>query len=104
MVPGPMDWYKADGLTPYSYEELPSTRALTGESVPETEIFVRNEQCPAGIWISVQANPLRNKAGEIHGSVVTFRDVTTEEAGGRSNPHVDECRRTDGRRHHHHGQ
>ena len=69
-------WFHADGITPYCYEELPATLALTGKAVPETEIFVHNEQCPAGIWIAVQANPLPNPAGEIRGSVVIFRDVT----------------------------
>ena len=68
--------YKSDGITPYSHEELPSTRALSGETVPETEIYLRNEQSPSGIWISVRANPLRNETGEIHGSVLVFHDVT----------------------------
>jgi PAS domain S-box-containing protein len=68
--------YKPDGITPYPLEELPDARALSGEIVSETEIFICNEQCPAGIWVSVQANPLRNKEGEIRGSVVVFHDVT----------------------------
>jgi phosphoserine phosphatase RsbU/P len=69
-------WYKSDGLTAYTYEELPHTRALAGEAVPETDVFIRNEQCPTGVWIAVRANPLLNKAGEISGSVVAFRDIT----------------------------
>jgi sigma-B regulation protein RsbU (phosphoserine phosphatase) len=68
--------FKSDGLTPYRSEELPNARALAGETVSETEIFIRNEQCPSGIWISVQANPLRNEAGEIRGSIVVFHDAT----------------------------
>ena len=69
-------WFRTDGTTPYSYQDLPATRALAGESFPETEIFVRNEQRPAGIWIAVQANPLPNNAGEICGSVVVLQDIT----------------------------
>jgi len=69
-------WYKSDGLTRYSFEELPPTLAVTGRTISETEVFIRNEQCPNGIWIALQANPLLNKAGEIHGSVVAFRDIT----------------------------
>jgi sigma-B regulation protein RsbU (phosphoserine phosphatase) len=68
--------HKPDGLTPYQPEELPDARALAGETVPATEIFIRNERCPLGIWISVQASPLRNEAGEIRGSVVVFHDAT----------------------------
>jgi PAS domain S-box-containing protein len=66
---------KPDGITPYPIEELPHARALAGETLSETELFMRCEQS-AGIWISVQANPLKNEAGEILGSVVVFRDVT----------------------------
>ena len=70
------DWHKSDGLTPFRYEELPHTRAAAGEVVAEMDVFVRNERCPSGIWIAVRANPLLNKAGEIHGSVVIFQNVT----------------------------
>ncbi len=69
-------WFHADGITPYSYETLPATLALAGKAVPETEIFVRNERCPAGVWIAAQANPLPNHTGKIRGSVVIFRDIT----------------------------
>lgn len=68
--------YKPDGITPYPPEEFPVVRTLTGEKVAETEIFIRNEQCPSGLWISVEANPFRNEVGAIRGSVVVFRDVT----------------------------
>jgi sigma-B regulation protein RsbU (phosphoserine phosphatase) len=78
--------YKTDGVTPYLPEELPPARALAGETVSETEIFIRNEQYPYGIWISAGATPLRSNEGEIRGSVVTFRNVTTKkEAEARIN-------------------
>jgi PAS domain S-box-containing protein len=70
--------YKTDGVTPYLPEELPAVRAAGGETVPETEIYVRNDQYPAGMWISTQAAPLRDQAGTIRGSIVTFHDVTTK--------------------------
>ena len=70
------DWFRSDGVTAFSYNELPATLALVGKSTPETEIFVRKEQRPDGVWIVVQANPLLNNAGEICGSVVIFRDIT----------------------------
>jgi sigma-B regulation protein RsbU (phosphoserine phosphatase) len=78
--------YKPDGATPYLPEELPPARALTGETVSETEICIRNEQYPYGIWISACATPLRSNEGEIRGSVVTFRNITTKkEADARIN-------------------
>ncbi|MBN1568154.1 MAG: SpoIIE family protein phosphatase [Acidobacteria bacterium] len=69
-------WFHPDGTTPYSYHELPATLALAGAVVSETEIFVRNDRRPSGIWISVHANPLLNNQGEIRGSVVVFNDIT----------------------------
>ena len=68
--------YLADGATPFPREQLPSARALAGETVGETEIFVCNAQCPEGLWIVAQANPLRSESGEIRGSIVIFHDVT----------------------------
>jgi sigma-B regulation protein RsbU (phosphoserine phosphatase) len=69
-------WYRPDGITTYGFHELPGVRALNGEAVQETEVLVRNEQCPSGIWISAQANPLRGSEGEISGSIVVFKDIT----------------------------
>ena len=83
----PRDWsevrgcYKTDGQTPYDTDELPSTRALSGETVRETEIFIRNEQCPSGLWVTVQARPLLKESGEIRGSVVVFRDISMKASG-----------------------
>jgi PAS domain S-box-containing protein len=68
--------YKSDGVTLYTPEELPSAVALTGKTVPETEIYLRNEQCPLGIWLEVQASPLRDGAGEVRGSIVVFHNIT----------------------------
>jgi phosphoserine phosphatase RsbU/P len=70
--------YLPDCITPFPAAELPSARALNGETVGETEIFVSNAQCPKGIWISAQSSPLRNEAGEIRGSIVIFHDITTK--------------------------
>ncbi len=68
--------FKADGATPYPSDELPAARALAGEGVEETEIFIRNAHCPEGIWIAAQASPLQNETGDVYGSVVIFRDAT----------------------------
>jgi PAS domain S-box-containing protein len=68
--------FKSDGRTPYLPEELPDARALAGETVTETEIFVQNDQCPSGLWVSVQASPLLKEGGEIRGSVLVFRNIT----------------------------
>jgi phosphoserine phosphatase RsbU/P len=71
-------WFCADGESPCGYHELPATLALAGQTVPETDIFVRNHHSPAGLWIAVRANPLLNNAGEICGSVVIFHESSRE--------------------------
>jgi len=68
--------FMADGVTAYRADQLPAARALAGETVPETEIYIRNRQCPAGIWIHAKASPLKDKKGHVRGSVVVFHDVT----------------------------
>ena len=70
--------FRADGVTPYAAHELPAAKALAGEKVAETEIFVRNAQHPAGIWVSTQATPLQNAAGQIYGSIVIFHDISSK--------------------------
>jgi len=69
-------YYTSDGVTPYHPEELPAARALAGETVPETEIYIHNDQCPNGVWIHAKASPLKDKKGIICGSVFVFHDVT----------------------------
>jgi PAS domain S-box-containing protein len=69
-VPGTNRHFPAD--------ELPLPRAMRGEHVPETEVFVRNAQVPGGAWTSVTGSPLKDVAGQLIGGVVVFRDVTEQ--------------------------
>jgi PAS domain S-box-containing protein len=57
-------------------DQLPLPRAIRGEDVPETEVFVRNAQVPDGAWTSVTGSPLKDVNGQLIGGVVVFRDVT----------------------------
>ncbi|MFZ5787853.1 MAG: SpoIIE family protein phosphatase [Acidobacteriota bacterium] len=86
---GPLDlpraeWSRAFGLflpgtnLHFPTEQLPLPRAVRGEHVPETEVFVRNAQVPDGAWTSVTGAPLRDGAGRLLGGVVVFRDVTDQ--------------------------
>ncbi len=68
--------YLPDGVTPFPAEELPILRALRGETVPATDIFVRNPQAPEGLWISATAMPLRDPTGAEQGVLMVMRDVT----------------------------
>ena len=66
---------KADGLTPYTFADMPNVRAVSGEDVA-VEMYIRSEQNHSGFWIALRANPLYGENGEIRGSVVVFHDIS----------------------------
>jgi PAS domain S-box-containing protein len=68
--------YLPDTVTPYPPHELPLARAIRGETSREVEVFIRNARRPAGVWLSVNAAPLRDTDGSARGGVAAFRDVT----------------------------
>lgn len=65
-----------DAVTPYPPHQLPLARAIQGETVYDGEIFIRNAERPRGLYISVNASPLRDAAGAVIGGVAAFRDIT----------------------------
>lgn len=68
--------YLPDTVTPYPPESLPLARAIRGEAVDATEVFVRHPKLPEGLWISVTARPLRDEKGTLWGGVSVFSDIT----------------------------
>jgi PAS domain S-box-containing protein len=80
----PSEWSRAFGLfvpgtgEHVPTEDLPLLRALRGEEVPATEMFVRNALVPDGIWASVTGSPLRDREGALIGGVVVFRDISEQ--------------------------
>ncbi|HOL70805.1 MAG TPA: PAS domain S-box protein [Bryobacteraceae bacterium] len=67
-----------EGGRPCSPDELPLARALRGETVHSAQIFVRKPGAPDGVWLGVNAYPLRNENGELNGAVAVFRDATEQ--------------------------
>ena len=67
-----------DMITPFPLERHPLPRALNGEFVEGTEIFIKNERRPEGVWVTVAAGPVRQQNGEINGGVVVFRDISKQ--------------------------
>jgi PAS domain S-box-containing protein len=68
--------FMPDQVTPYPPHEFPLSKAIRGETVTLTEIFVRNQKTKQGVWASATARPLRNEAGDHCGGLVVFRDET----------------------------
>jgi signal transduction histidine kinase len=67
--------YHPDELTPFTADEMPLARALAGRSSEQVDLLIRNAANPAGIVITVCAQPLRDPNGQ-HGAVAIFHDVT----------------------------
>ena len=65
-----------DKATPIPSEDLPLMKAMRGEVTDDVEIFIRNEQRPQGIFISVSGRPLYDASGELIGGVILLRDTT----------------------------
>ena len=67
--------FDTDGITPYPADRFPVVRALNGVETGEVEVFVRNRLHPDGIWIAMNAWPLRQPSGTRHGAVAVLRGV-----------------------------
>ena len=70
--------FREDRVTPYPSDELPLARSLRGETVYDCQLFVRNQNVPEGIWLSLDSSPLKDENGALCGGVVIFRDVTSK--------------------------
>jgi PAS domain S-box-containing protein len=69
-------FYLSDRVTPYAPEELALRRAMRGEKVDDLEVFIRHSRKPEGVFVSVNARPLKDALGAVCGGVCVFRDVT----------------------------
>ncbi len=69
-------FYRSDKVTRVPAVESPTARAVSGESIDEEVIFIRNGINRDGSWADVTARPLRDEHGTIHGAVAVFRDIT----------------------------
>lgn len=65
-----------DTKTIFKTEELPLVKALNGEEVGNTEIFVQNYIKTEGNFVVISASPLKDLSGKISGAVAVFHDIT----------------------------
>jgi two-component system, sensor histidine kinase and response regulator len=83
----PAEWsqhygcYLPDQITPYPPDRLPLSRAIQGEDVQDTTVFIRNDRRPQGIWLSVTARPVRDEYGVVRGGLSVFHDISKQKLG-----------------------
>ena len=68
--------FRKDGVTRFPADQLPLMRAVRGESTDNTELFIRNQAKPQGVYVSVSGRPLRSRDGVPNAGVVVIRDMT----------------------------
>ena len=80
---GPDEWakvygiFKLDKKTYLPVDENPLVRAMRGKLTDNFEAFVRNENKPNGIYVSVTGRPLRSReTNKVTAGVIVFRDIT----------------------------
>ncbi|HXM21366.1 MAG TPA: SpoIIE family protein phosphatase [Terriglobales bacterium] len=69
-------WYLPDQISVVPPDQLPLVRAIRGQEVLDELIFVRSSPQRPGVWIRVNAWPLKDQSGMISGGVVMFHDFT----------------------------
>jgi two-component system, cell cycle sensor histidine kinase and response regulator CckA len=78
---------------PLAPDELPSSRALAGETVVEIELFWKSPAFPKGIPLVASASPIWDGARRPIGAVVVLRDLEahrqTQAAGARARTFLD---------------
>ena len=70
------DTFYPDKATPFPSEELPLMKAMQGEVTDDVELFIRNEQRPQGVFISVSGRPLNDASGKLIGGVILLRNIS----------------------------
>ena len=68
--------YDMGGKTPLTEEQLPLTRALSGESVDDFEMIYELPGGAGQLVASVAARPFRKADGTINGAVAAVRDIS----------------------------
>jgi hypothetical protein len=71
-------FYLPDMVTPYPPAHLPVRRAARGLPADGAEVFARHSGAPDGIWLSINARPLRGADSQIHGAVGVLRDISEQ--------------------------
>jgi signal transduction histidine kinase/CHASE3 domain sensor protein len=67
--------YFADKRTLVPLEMQPALRALNGETVRSAEIYLQSKTGAGGMFVSVDASPVRNPKGEVIGAVCITRNI-----------------------------
>ena len=69
-------WYMPDQISVVPHDQLPLVRAIRGEKIVDELVFVRTSEQRSGVWLRVNAWPLKDAMGAVSGGVMIFHDFT----------------------------
>jgi PAS domain S-box-containing protein len=72
----PTGFYHSENEESVSSDEMPFARALTGETVDDLELFLKNTLHPKGIWLLASSRPILDDRGVVRSAVLVVRDIT----------------------------
>lgn len=70
------DFYRSDCVTPYTADDSPFVKALSGKTILNEVIFKKMPSGLNGNWISISAKPITNENGEAIANMVLLKDIT----------------------------
>ena len=70
------NFYRPGDSTPLAIENFPLVRAMQGEAVDTTELYVHLPEQTDGTWLSITARSLRDDEGNLRGAVAVFHNIT----------------------------
>jgi PAS domain S-box-containing protein len=73
---GLSDHFHADGVTPLTAQDLPSSRAMRGEEFDAMELVARAKDSDRQTHLVVSGRPLRDAAGALTGAALVYHDIT----------------------------
>ena len=68
--------FETDKTTPLAEGEDPLSRALQGKETINRELFMKNQNIPKGVFLSVVGKPIKNRKKKTVGGLVIFEDIT----------------------------
>ncbi|HMJ15434.1 MAG TPA: PAS domain-containing protein, partial [Polyangiaceae bacterium] len=80
---GPLGALAEDGQRRLSAEELPTWRALRGETVRDVPLLLHNDQLPSGADLLVSGSPFLDEGGAVQAIVLIVKDRTFDRRTAR---------------------
>ncbi len=68
--------FHPDRTTPLALQDRPLERALHGEEIERMEAVLKTPVHPNGLFVEINASPIRDEVGHIYGAVALIRDVS----------------------------